>query len=340
VAAAKDSGEALVLDVAGRAVRVSNPDKVYFARAGLKKIDIVNYFIAVGEAALMGVKNRPMALKRFVNGADGDFFFQKRAPPGRPEWLKVVELHFPSGLSAEEVVIDHVAGLAWVANLGCLDLNPHAIRAENLAHPDELRIDLDPMPKVDFDQVKQVAFEVNAVLSEFNLLGFAKTSGNRGLHVNVRIAPRYDFVQVRRCALALSREVERRVPKLATTKWWKEEREGVFLDYNQNAQDKTMASAYSVRPTPDARVSTPFQWHELSALNPLDFTVATVPQRLLVVGDPGALIDNVSHSLDAVLELVARHEGEGLGDAPWPPHYAKQAGEPKRVAPSRRKKEA
>ncbi len=331
--------EAVLVEVAGRTVRVSSPDKVYFPKANLKKIDIVSYFVSVADAALVGVKNRPMALKRFVDGAEGDFFFQKRAPPGRPEWLKVVQLTFPSGLTAEEVVLEEPAGLAWVANLGCLDLNPHAIRANDLQHPDELRIDLDPMPGIAFAQVKQVAAAVNEVLTILKLKGFPKTSGNRGLHVNVRIEPKWNFIEVRRCALALAREVERRVPTLATTKWWKEERHGVFLDYNQNAQDKTMASAYSVRPTADARVSTPFLWSELEALEPEALTVLTVPNRLRAYGDAGAAIDDVAHSLDGLMELVARQEAEGLGDAPWPPHYAKQEGEPKRVAPSRRKKE-
>ncbi len=332
--------EETFIDVQGQQVRVSNPSKVYFAEAGLLKIDIVNYFVAVASAALVGVRQRPMALKRFVDGAAGDFFFQKRAPESRPEFVEVVKLTFPSGLTAEEVVLSSAPGLAWVANLGCLDLNPHAIRQHDLAHPDELRIDLDPMPNVSFDDVKRVAAAVGEVLERFGFAAFPKTSGNRGIHVNVRIAPQWDFIAVRRCALAVAREVERKVPSLATSKWWKEERHGVFLDYNQNAQDKTMASAYSVRPTPDARVSMPFFWHQLPTLDAHAFTVKTVPALLAEQGDAGQKIDDVSHSLEPLLELVQQHEAEGLGDAPWPPHYAKQASEPKRVQPSRRKKES
>lgn len=331
--------EALELEVAGRVVRVSNPGKVFFPEAGLTKLDLVHYYLAVAEGALVGVCGRPMALKRFPDGAAGDFFFQKRAPPGKPDWVETVTLSFPSGQTADEVVLRDAAGLAWAVNLGCLDLNPHAVRAEDLEHPDELRIDLDPGPGVPFAQVKQVAAVVRELLAELGYEGYPKTSGSRGLHVNVRLEPRWGFVEVRRAALALAREVERRAPSLATSKWWKEERHGVFLDYNQNAKDKTVASVFSVRPTPDARVSAPFEWSELPEVELEAFTVKTVPARYAAKPGVGAGIDDRAFSLEPLLELVRRHEAEGQGDAPWPPHYRKQAGEPKRVQPSKRKKD-
>ncbi len=332
-------GEALELDVGGRTVKVTNPSKVYFPEAGLTKLDLVHYYLAVAPGALVGVKDRPMALKRFPDGAAGGFFFQKRAPPGRPAWVDTATLSFPSGRTAEEVVIHDAAGLAWLANLGCLDLNPHAIRTADLEHPDELRIDLDPGPGVAFSQVKEVAAVVHALLTELGYEGFPKTSGSRGIHVNVRLEPRWGFVEVRRAALALAREVERRAPTLATSKWWKEERHGVFLDYNQNAKDKTVASVYSVRPTPDARVSTPFDWRELPDIELEAFTVKTVPARFAARGGVGEAIEARAFSLDPLLELVKKHEAEGQGDAPWPPHYRRQDGEPARVAPSRKKKQ-
>jgi DNA ligase D-like protein (predicted polymerase) len=330
--------EVVELSVGGRTVTVSSPTKVMFPALGFTKLDLVHYFLSVADGALVGVKERPMALKRFVDGADGEYFFQKRAPPGRPDFVDTVTLSFPSGRTADEVVIHDAAGLAWLANLGCLDLNPHAIRASDVEHPDELRIDLDPGDGVPFSQVKQVAAVVKGVLDELGYAGFPKTSGSRGIHVNVRLEPRWGFVEVRRAALALAREVEKRAPALATSKWWKEERHGVFLDYNQNAKDKTVASAYSVRPTKDARVSAPFEWRELDAVELEAFTVKTVPARYAAIGDPGKGIDDKAHSLEPLLELVKRHEAEGLGDAPWPPHYPKQDGEPKRVQPSRAKK--
>ncbi len=330
--------ESVEVEVAGRVVKVSNPGKPYFPEAGLTKLDLVNYFVAVADGALVGVRGRPMALKRFVDGAAGDFFFQKRAPTGTPAWVETVTLSFPSGQTADEVVIRDAAGLVWLANLGCLDLNPHAIRAENLDCPDELRVDLDPGPGVSFSQVKEVAAVVKSLLDELGYVGYPKTSGSRGIHVNVRIEPKYGFVEVRRAALALAREVEKRAPALATSKWWKEERHGVFLDYNQNAKDKTVASVYSVRPTPDARVSAPFLWSELPDVELQAFTMKTMPARYAAQGDLGAGIDSTAFSLEPLLELVKRHEGEGQGDAPWPPQYRKQAGEPKRVQPSRKKK--
>jgi len=325
------------IHVAGRDVTITNPDKVYFPRAGYTKLDLVRYYLLVAEGALRGVAGRPMALKRFVDGAEGPFFFQKRAPAARPDWIETVELSFPSGRTAEEVVVRDAAQLAWVVNLGCIDLNPHPVRADDLDHPDELRVDLDPVPGVPWSHIRDVAAVTREALEAVGLVGWPKTSGSRGIHVNVRIERRWTFPEVRRAALALARDVERRAPAIATSKWWKEERHGVFLDYNQNAKDRTVASAYSVRPTPDARVSAPFRWDELAALEPGDFTLATMPARWAAVGDPGGGIDEAVGSLDALLELAARHEAEGLGDAPWPPHYRKQEGEPPRVMPSRRR---
>ena len=327
-----------IVEVGGRQVAVSNPDKVFFAGPGYTKRDLVGYYLAVAEGALRGAGGRPMALKRYVNGAAGEFFFQKRAPESRPEWLHTVELSFPSGRTADEVVLDDAAGLAWAANLGCIDLNPHAIRAADLDHPDELRVDLDPMPGVSWDDIRRVAMVTREVLVDHALVGWPKTSGSRGIHINVRIQARWTFDQVRRAALALAREVERRAPSIASSKWWKEERHGVFIDYNQNAKDRTVASAYSVRPVPDARVSAPLAWDELPDCEMEDFTLATVPARFARLGDPGAGIDGAVGALDALLELSARQEREGLGDAPWPPHYAKAPGEPPRVMPSRARK--
>jgi bifunctional non-homologous end joining protein LigD len=327
-----------ILEIGGREVSVSNPDKVYFPKAGYTKMDLVNYYIAVGDGALRGVAGRPMALKRFVDGAEGEAFFQKRAPENRPDWLRVATLTFPSGRTADEIVLDEVAGLAWVANLGCIDLNPHPVRAEDLDHPDELRVDLDPVPGIEWPQIREVALVSHDALEAVGLVGWPKTSGSRGIHINVRIEPRWTYAEVRRAALALARDVERRAPSLATSKWWKEERHGVFLDYNQNAKDRTVASAYSVRPLPDARVSMPLRWEDVGDVVAEDFTLATVPGIYAARGDAGAGIDEARGSLDALLELSGRHEAEGLGDAPWPPNYAKQAGEPPRVQPSRKRR--
>jgi len=324
--------------IAGREVSVSNPDKVYFREAGVTKLDLVQYYLAVMEGVLRGVRNRPMALKRYVDGAEGPFFFQKRAPVSRPSWVEVVELAFPSGRTAEEVVVRDEAQLAWVVNLGCIDLNPHAVRAADLEHPDELRVDLDPVPGVAWDDLRRVAMVVSEVLREHGLTGWPKTSGSRGIHVYARIEPRYSFGEVRQAALALAREVEARAPGLATSKWWKEERHGVFVDYNQNAKDRTVCAVYSVRPTPDARVSAPLTWEELPACDAADFTIRTVPQRYAALGDVGAGIDEAVGSLEKLLELSARQRAAGLKDAPWPPHYAKGVDEPPRVQPSRRKR--
>jgi DNA ligase D-like protein (predicted polymerase) len=325
----------VTVEAAGRDVQISNPDKVFFAASGHTKMDLVNYYLAVADGAIRGVAGRPMALKRFVNGADGDFFFQKRAPESRPDWIETVELSFPSGRTAEEVVVRDAAQLLWVVNLGCIDLNPHPVRAADLEHPDELRVDLDPVPGVPWSQVRQVALVTKEALDAVGLVGWPKTSGSRGIHINVRIEPRWTYPEVRRAALALARDVEQRAPSIATSKWWKEERHGVFLDYNQNAKDRTVASAYSIRPLPDARASMPLRWDEVADVVAEDFTVATVPALYADRGDAGAGIDEAAGSLEGLLELSKRHEREGLGDAPWPPNYAKQAGEPPRVQPSR-----
>jgi bifunctional non-homologous end joining protein LigD len=336
--AAKNVDEAELISIEGRQVRVTHPDKLYFSReTKLSKLDLVRYYLSVSPGALAGIRDRPIVLKRFVNGAEGDAFYQKRAPSDRPSWLRTVTLAFPSGRTAEELVIDDAAGLAWIVNLGCIELHPHPVRSEDLDHPDELRVDLDPGPGVSWTDVRTVALEVKAALDEVGLRAWAKTSGSRGMHVNVRIQPRWSFTEVRRAALALSRAVERRIPALASSKWWKEERHGVFLDYNQNAKDRTTASAYSVRPLPDARVSAPLLWQEVPDCEPADFTVLTMPQRFADIGDPHADMDNSAGSLDGLLELAAKDETEGLGDAPLPPHFRKMEGEAPRVSPSRAK---
>ena len=332
----EDAAEILSID--GHEVRVTHPDKPYFSReVKLSKLDLVRYFLSVAPGALNGIRDRPLVLKRFVNGAEGEAFYQKRAPTDRPAWLRSATLSFPSGRTAEEVVVNTAAGLAWLVNLGCIELHPHPVRSADLDHPDELRVDLDPGPGVDWEHVRSVALEVKAFLEEMGLLGWPKTSGSRGMHVNVRIEPRWSFTEVRRAALALSRAIERRVPALASSKWWKEERHGVFLDYNQNAKDRTTCSAYSVRPLPDARVSTPLHWHEVSACEPADFTVLSVPKRLSEGGDPHSQMDASTGSLERLLELAAKDEKDGLADAPWPPHFSKMTGEAPRVAPSRAK---
>ena len=325
------------LEVAGREVVVSNPRKVFFARSGHTKLDLVRYYLAVADGALRGVSGRPMAMKRFVEGAAGPAFFQKRAPANAPDWIETVELSFPSGRTASEIVVRDPAQLAWVINLGCIDLNPHPVRAEDLDHPDELRVDLDPVPGVEWAQVREVALVANEVINDVGLVGWPKTSGSRGIHIYCRIESRWTFPEVRRAAVALAREVERRAPTLATSKWWKEERHGVFLDYNQNAKDRTIASAYSVRPTPDARVSTPLGWEEVAASDPSAFNIDTVPARFAALGDPGGGIDGAIGSIERLLSLAADQEAAGMADAPWPPHFAKAAGEPPRVQPSKRR---
>jgi len=328
------SRESEVLIVGEREVTISHPDKVLFPKPNYTKLDLAQYYVAVADGALRGAGGRPNMLVRYPDGIEGEHFYQKRAPKSRPAWIEVVELHFPSGRGAEEVVPRDAAALAWLANLACLELHPHPVRAEDLDHPDELRVDLDPVPGITWQQIQEVAKVSRAVLQDFNLVGWPKTSGSRGIHICVRIERRWDFDEVRRAALALAREVEKRAPTLATSKWWKEERQGVFVDYNQNAKDRTVASAYSVRPTPEARVSAPLAWDELDACNPADFTLATMPVRFKKLGDLHAGIDEHAGSIEGLLELFER---QGQGDAPWPPHYRKQVAEPPRVQPSKRK---
>ena len=327
-----------ILSIEGREVRITNPDKPYFSRdVKLSKLDVVKYYLSVADGAVRGISDRPNVLKRFVDGAEKPPFYQKRAPENIPDWLRTVTLSFPSGRTAEEIVVDDAAGLAWIVNLGCIELHPHAVRTNDLDHPDELRIDCDPVPGVEWDHVRRVAMEVKNLLEEMGLRGWPKTSGSRGMHVNARIQQRWTFTEVRRAALAFSREIERRAPKLATSKWWKEERHGVFLDYNQNAKDRTTCSAYSIRPLPDARVSAPLRWEEVPDCDPVDFTVLTMPARLKEGGDPNAEMDDAAGALEKLLELADRDEAAGLGDAPWPPHFRKMEGEAPRVAPSRAK---
>jgi bifunctional non-homologous end joining protein LigD len=329
--------ESEILSLDGHEVTITNPGKLFFADAGITKLDLVHYYLAVADGAIVGVRDRPMALKRFVDGADGEAFLQKRAPKSVPEYVRTVELSFPSGRTADEVVVDNHAALAWVVNLGCVDLNPHPVRSGDLDHPDELRVDLDPGPGVPWADVRSVALVVREVLDELGYTAWPKTSGSRGIHVYIRLEPRWGFSEVRRSALAIAREVERRAPSIATSKWWKEERHGVFLDYNQNAKDRTVASVYSVRPRPSATVSAPLAWDEVPDAELEDFTLRTVPDRFARLGDVGSGIDEAAHSLEPLLELVARHEADGEGDAPWPPNYQKQPGEPARVQPSRRR---
>jgi bifunctional non-homologous end joining protein LigD len=332
---AKEPESPVTIAVAGRDVSISNPSKVLFPEAGHTKLDLANYYFTVAEGALRGAGGRPNMLKRYPNGIEEEFFYQKRAPSTRPAWIEVVTLRFPSGRSADEVVLRDAASLLWIVNLACLELHPHPVRAADLEHPDELRVDLDPVPGVQWEQVRRVAGVVKTALEAFGLTGWPKTSGSRGVHVSVRIQQKWTFDEVRRAALALAREVERRAPALATSKWWKEERHGVFVDYNQNAKDRTVASAYSVRPVPDARVSAPVTWDELESCDPSDFTLRTMPARFKAIGDRHKGIDDRVGSLDALLELAERQTREGLGDAPWPPHYKKQEGEPPRVQPSK-----
>ena len=335
------SRNAEILLVAGREVAISNTDKLLFPEAKYSKLDLVHYYLAVSQGALRGAGGRPNMLVRYPDGINGEHFYQKRAPTSRPSWIEIVELRFPSGRAAQELVPRDAAALAWLANLGCLELHPHPVRAEDLDHPDELRIDLDPVPGVPWSQVQEVTLVTRAVLEDFGLVGWPKTSGSRGMHIYARLERRWDFDQLRRAALALAREVERRAPKLATSKWWKEERHGVFVDYNQNIRDRTVASAYSVRPTPDARVSTPLSWDEVADVEPAELRLDTVPELVARRGDPAADMDEHVGSLDALLELSRIDEDErGLGDAPWPPHFRKMEGEAPRVAPSRAKSSA
>jgi len=326
-----------LLDVGDVQVRLSNPDKIFFPDLGITKLALVEYYLTVADAALVHLRERPTVMKRYVDGAAGEPFFQKRVPANAPEWLATATVTFPSGRTATELVPADAAHLAWAVNLGVIDFNPWAVRRPDLDHPDELRVDLDPMPDVPWDHVRRVALVVGDVLRDTGLVGFPKTSGSRGIHVNARIAPDHDFDAVRRAAVALAREVERRVPELATSKWWKEERHGVFIDYNQNARDRTVSSAYSVRPVANAKVSCPLTWDEVAVVEPDELRIDTVPARLATVGDPSADIDAHVGSLDGLLSLAARDEANGLGDAPWPPHFRKQRGEPRRVQPSKRR---
>jgi bifunctional non-homologous end joining protein LigD len=330
-----------LIEVDGREIRVTHPGKLYFSKeVRISKLELVRYYLSVAAGALTGIRDRPIVLKRFVNGAEGEAFYQKRAPTDRPSWLRTVTLSFPSGRTAEELVLDDASGLAWIVNLGCIELHPHPVRSSDLEHPDELRVDLDPGPGVTWSDVRRVALEVRSILEENSLSGWPKTSGSRGMHVIIRIEPRWTFTEVRRAALALSRAVERRIPQLASSKWWKEERHGVFLDYNQNAKDRTTCSAYSVRPLPDARVSTPLRWEEVPDCEPADFTVLTVSSRFAEIGDPHADIDAKPGSLESLLQLAENDEASGLRDAPWPPHFRKADGEAPRVAPSRARSSA
>ncbi len=327
--------KSVVLDLAGRKVTISNPEKVYFPEAQVTKLGLVRYYVAVADAALRHVRDRPLVLRRFVDGIGGEAFSQKRAPARRPPWIRTVTLAFPSGRTADEVVVDDAAQLAWIVNLGCVELHPHPVRARNLERPDELRIDLDPTEGVPFDDVRQVAMAARALLDEHGIASFPKTSGSRGMHVYARIEPAYSFDEVRRAALAVARELERRMPGVATSAWWKEERRGVFVDYNQNAKDRTIASAYSVRPRPDARVSAPLGWDEVPRCDPAEHTIFSMPERLARIGDPHEAIDARAFRLDSLLTLAAEAEARGAKDAPWPPHHAKRAGEPRRAPPAK-----
>ncbi|MGI8775598.1 MAG: DNA polymerase domain-containing protein [Actinomycetota bacterium] len=329
---------ATILDIQGRDVRVSNPAKIYFPALGKSKMDLVQYYLSVMEGVVRGGFERPTSMYRWPNGVDApdDAFFQKRIPAkGTPEWIESATITFPSGRTADMPLIADAAHVVWLVNLGCIDLNPWPVRSGDLDHPDELRVDLDPTPGIPFEHVRRTALIVNDVLKEHGLTGWPKTSGKRGIHIYVRVLPEYDFTEVRRAALALAREVERRSEGIATTAWWKEERTGVFVDYNQNARDRTIASAHSVRPTPAGQVSAPLGWDEVADVEIEAFTMDTVPDRVAERGDPWAGIDDSPVSLDPLLELARRDEEGGLGDAPWPPHFPKQKGEPKRVQPSK-----
>ncbi len=326
-----------VIRASGREVSISSPDKIFFPELGYTKLDVINYYLAVADGALRGAGGRPNVLKRYPGGIHEEFFYQKRAPASRPDWVEVVTIRFPSGRSADEIVPRDAATLVWMVHLGCLELHPHPVRAEDLDHPDELRVDLDPVPGVGWSQVQQVARIAGEVLQDFGMTGWPKTSGKRGMHVLVRIEQRWGFDDVRRAALAFARQVERRAPKLATSAWWKEERHGVFVDYNQNAKDRTVASAYSVRPTREATVSAPLSWDEVAECEPGDFTMANMPDRFAELGDRHEGIDDAVCSIEPLLELADRQAADGLGDAPWPPHYSKQEGEPPRAPPSKRK---
>ncbi|EFC79641.1 non-homologous end-joining DNA ligase [Parafrankia sp. EUN1f] len=350
--AAAQYGEPIELDVSGRTVRVSNPDRIYFPEAGVTKIDLVRYYVSVGEGIVRALNQRPTTMERWPNGViegarltqrdgtPGDAFYQKRVPRNAPDFVRTARITFPSGRAADEICVTEAAVVAWAVNLGTITFHPWPVRSFDVDHPDELRIDLDPQPGTDFADAVVVAGEAHALLDELGWTGWPKTSGGRGLHIYVRIEPRWTFTQVRQGAIAFGRELERRRPDLITTSWWKEERGAkVFVDYNQNARDRTIASAYSARPRPWAPVSTPVSWDELPDLEPRDFTVITVPDRLARLGDPWAGIDDTRHDLTPLLQWWERDVGErGLTDLPYPPDHPKMAGEPRRVQPSRAKK--
>jgi bifunctional non-homologous end joining protein LigD len=332
--------ESTTIEVAGQTVKLSNPSKVFFPERGTTKLDLVEYYLSVADAALIHLRRRPTTLKRYVDGAAKKPFFQKHIKDGAPDWLHTVDVRFPSGRPGRLLVADDAAHLVWGVNLGVIDWNPWPAQVDALYAPDELRIDLDPNDGADFGTVRQTALAVRATLADHGLTGFPKTSGSRGIHINVPITPEHDAITVRRAAVALAREVERRAPEIATSAWWKEERgPRVFIDYNQNAPDRTVASAYSVRPTPDARVSTPISWDEVPDVEPEAFTIDTVAQRLSDVGDPAADMESHAGSIETLLEQARRDEEAGLPDAPWPPNFPKMPGEAKRVAPSRARKE-
>ena len=319
-----------------RTVKVTNPDKVYFAARGETKFDLVSYYVTVGDGVVRALFERPCTLKRHPDGAEGEAIYQKRVPEKRPEWVQSARVTFPSGRHADELCVTEPAAVAWAANLGTIDFHPWPSRRDDTEHPDELRIDLDPQPGTDFTDARDVAAEVQTLLGELGYRGWPKTSGNRGLHIYVRIEPRWGFTQVRRAALAFAREVERRMPGRVTTAWWKEERgEKVFVDYNQNARDRTIASAYSVRAKPWAPVSAPLRWEEVAEAEPRDFTIATMPARFAALGDLHAGIDEAHASLEPLLEMAERDDAAGLGEAPYPPNFPKMTGEPMRVQPSR-----
>jgi DNA ligase D-like protein (predicted polymerase) len=329
------------LQVGERLVKVTNPDKVYFSARGETKLQLVEYYLSVGEGIVRALYERPTQLKRHPDGAEGEAIYQKRVPEKRPEWIETATVRFPSGRSADELCVTELAHVAWAANLGTLDFHPWPSRRAHVEHPDELRIDIDPQPGTGFGEAKQVAAVVRETLDELGFVGWPKTSGNRGIHVACRIEPSWEFTQVRRCALAFAREVERRAPKKVTTAWWKEERgRRVFIDYNQNARDRTIASAYSVRARPDATVSAPVTWDELPEIETEDFDLRTMPKRFAKLGDVQAGIDDAVCDLRKLFEWVERDEKEGEGEAPYPPQFPKMPGEPKRVQPSRAKREA
>lgn len=325
------------IEVDGHPVRVTNPDKVYFPAVGVTKREVVEHYVAVGEPIVRALRERPTYLQRFPEGIEGEQIYQKRFPRYAPEWVRTVQVTFPSGRSADALCVTSAADVAWAANLGTITFHPWHARAADVDHPDELRIDLDPQPGTSFEDARRVAVEaVRPLLDELGYVGFPKTSGGRGVHVYVRVQPLWTFTEVRRAAIAFAREVERRSSGLVTTAWWKEQRgEAVFVDYNQNARDRTIASAWSVRRTPVATVSTPVTWDELPGVSPDDFTVRTVAGRYAELGDPHAAIDDVHHSLEPLLEMAAQDEAGGLGDLPYPPNYPKMPGEPKRVQPSK-----